>query len=176
MRLVFLLVGLFSCAAVGADEVDFTLPDINGNKVSLSDYRGKWVIVNYWATWCPPCLDEIPDLVEFHEKHKDTDAVVLGVSFEEVNEDFLVDFVDSHFMSYPVLRMAPVPRTELGPVMGLPTTYIISPTGERVARQEGPITSVALEAFLERKRTQLGTAQAAPVPVPVPIELAATNR
>jgi thiol-disulfide isomerase/thioredoxin len=165
MRLLFLLVGLFSLATAGADEVDFTLPDINGNKVSLSDYRGKWVVVNYWATWCPPCLEEIPDLVEFHERHKDTDAVVLGVSFEEVNEDYLVEFVVSHFMSYPVLRMEPVPRTELGPVTGLPTTYIISPSGERIARQEGPITGAALEAFLERKRTQLGNTQAGPVRV-----------
>jgi thiol-disulfide isomerase/thioredoxin len=172
MRLIFFLVGLFSVAAAGAGEVDFTLPDINGNKVSLSDYRGKWVVVNYWATWCPPCLEEIPDLVKFHERHKDTDAVVLGVSFEEVNEDFLVEFVDSHFMSYPVLRMEPVPRTELGPVMGLPTTYIISPSGERVARQEGPITGAALEKFLERKRTQQGNAQA----VPVPASIAATTR
>ena len=159
MRVVLLLFGLFSLAVAGADEVDFTLPDINGNKVSLSDYRGKWVVVNYWATWCPPCLEEIPDLVEFHEKHKDTDAVVLGVSFEEVNESYLVEFVESHFMSYPVLRMEPVPNTELGPVMGLPTTYIISPTGERIARQEGPITGAALEAFLERKRMQQENAQ-----------------
>jgi thiol-disulfide isomerase/thioredoxin len=163
MRLVLLFAGLVSFATAGAGEVDFTLPDINGNKVSLSDYRGKWVVVNYWATWCPPCLEEIPDLVEFHEKHKDTDAVVLGVSFEEVNKDYLVDFVDSHFMSYPVLRMAPVPRTILGPVTGLPTTYIISPTGERIARQEGPITGAALEKFLARKRAQPGSALAAPV-------------
>ncbi|MCK5479771.1 MAG: hypothetical protein KAJ06_01445, partial [Gammaproteobacteria bacterium] len=59
-----------------------------------------------------------------------------------------------HFISYPVLRMSPAPVTELGPVTGLPTTYIISPEGERMARQEGPITRKALEAYLERKRLQ----------------------
>lgn len=165
MRLVVLLVGLLSLTTVSADAVDFTLPDVNGNRVSLSDYRGKWVIVNYWATWCPPCLAEIPDLVKFYEKHKDTDAVVLGVNFEELSKDDLAEFVDSHFMSYPVLQMAPVPRTVLGPVMGLPTTYIISPTGERVARQEGPVTGEALDAFLARKRLQPGTAKVDPVPV-----------
>jgi len=160
MRLVLLIVGMLSVGVGVAEEVDFTLPDINGKKVSLSDYRGKWVVVNYWATWCPPCLEEIPELIEFHEKHKDTDAVVLGVSFEEVNKEYLAEFVDSHFMSYPVLRMEPVPLTELGPVTGLPTTYLISPEGERVARQEGPVTGAALEAFLERKRQQQGAAPA----------------
>jgi thiol-disulfide isomerase/thioredoxin len=155
MRLLVFVAAMFVLSPALADAVDFTLQDLDGKPHSLSDYRGKWVIVNYWATWCPPCLEEIPDLIDFHEKHKDSDAVVLGVDYEEVNADYLREFVDSHFMSYPVLRMNPNPMTELGPVLGLPTTYIISPTGERVARQEGPITGAALEAFLERKKKQL---------------------
>ena len=60
------------------------MPDLSGKMRSLEDYRGKWVIVNYWATWCPPCQEEIPDLVDFHDSHKDTDAVVLGVNFEDI--------------------------------------------------------------------------------------------
>ncbi len=153
MRLLVLMAALFTALPSVADKADFTLPDLEGNPVSLSDYRGKWVIVNYWATWCPPCLEEIPDLVDVYENNRE-DVVVLGIDYEEVSLDYLKEFVDSHFMSYPVLRMAPVPVTELGPVMGLPTTYIISPEGERVARQEGPITRKALEAYLARKRQQ----------------------
>ena len=154
MRCVLVLIGLFAWLNAGAEAVNLTLPDISGKQVSLSDFRGKWVIVNFWATWCPPCLDEIPDLVEFHEQHMNDDAVVVGISFEEVNTEYLQEFVESHFMTYPVLRMEPVPVTELGPVTGLPTTYIISPTGERVARQEGPVTAAALEQFLQRKKSQ----------------------
>ena len=157
MRLALLLLGVFTAITALADPVDFTLNDVNGKPRSLSEFRGKWVIVNYWATWCPPCLDEIPDLVEFHEKHKDKDAVVLGISFEEVDPEYLQEFVDTHFMSYPVLSTDPVPVTPLGPVLGLPTTYIISPQGERVARQEGPITGAAIEAFLERKQPVRGS-------------------
>jgi thiol-disulfide isomerase/thioredoxin len=157
MRLALLLLGVFTTIMAFADPVDFTLNDINGKPRSLSDFRGKWVIVNYWATWCPPCLDEIPDLVEFHEKHKDKDAVVLGINFEEADREHLLEFVDEHFMTYPVLSMDPVPVTPLGPVLGLPTTYIISPQGERVARQEGPITGAAIEAFLERKQQMRGS-------------------
>jgi len=163
MRLALLLLGVLTAITAFADPVDFTLNDVNGKPRSLSEFRGKWVIVNYWATWCPPCLDEIPDLVEFHEKHKDKDAVVLGINFEESDPADLHEFVDTHFMSYPVLNMEPVPVTPLGPVLGLPTTYIISPQGERVARQEGPITAEAIEAFLERKQQMRGS-QATPGP------------
>jgi thiol-disulfide isomerase/thioredoxin len=154
MRFVLIFVGFFTTAAVAAEPVDFTLPDLDGKQRSLSEFRGKWVIVNFWATWCPPCLEEIPDLVEFHDRHKDDDAVVIGINYEEVNEEYLREFVESHFMSYPVLRMEPVPVTALGPVLGLPTTYIISPKGERIARQEGPVTGDAIEAYIERKKQQ----------------------
>jgi len=162
MRAFVFLAGLLVSLGVVADDVDFILTDLDGKQRSLSEFRGKWVVVNYWATWCPPCLDEIPDLVEFHEKHKDHDAVVLGVNYEEVNREYLQEFVESHFMTYPVLPMEPVPVTPLGPVMGLPTTYIISPQGERVDRQEGPITGAAIEAFLERKKQQQSGALLAP--------------
>jgi len=161
-KLVFLL-ALIATAPAIAEQVDFTLPDIKGKPVSLSDYRGKWVIVNYWATWCPPCLEEIPELVSLHEENTDK-LVVLGVSYEEVNSDYLREFVESHMMSYPVMRMDPIPVTRLGPVTGLPTTYIISPEGERIARQEGPVTQAEVEQCIERKEKQ---AAAGPKPVAV---------
>ena len=157
MRFLVLLAALCAALPLAAEEVDFTLPDVAGKSVSLSDFRGKWVIVNYWATWCPPCLDEIPDLVSLYEDNRDS-VVVLGVNYEEVNEGYLKEFVDSHLISYPVVRSEPVPVTPLGPVLGLPTTYIISPQGERVARQEGPVTRKAIEAYLERKQQELAAA------------------
>ena len=157
MRLLVLIVALFAALPGVADTVDFTLPDLEGKQVSLSDFRGKWVIVNYWATWCPPCLEEIPDFIELYDENRDKDVVVIGVNFEEVNLEYLKEFVESHFISYPVLRMSPAPATELGLIQGLPTTYIISPEGERVAHQEGPITRAAIEAYLARKRQQSAT-------------------
>ena len=153
MHKLFFLLALLVTTPALAEPVDFTLPDLEGKPVSLSDYRGKWVIVNYWATWCPPCLEEIPELVSLHEDNSET-LVVLGVSYEEVNMAYLRDFVESHMMSYPVVRTDPVPVTALGPVMGLPTTYIISPTGERLARQEGPVTQADIEKYIERRKKQ----------------------
>ena len=164
MRVLIYLLALLMVSPVSAEKVDFTLEDLDGNPVSLSDFRGKWVIVNYWATWCPPCLEEIPDLVGLYEDNRDT-IVVLGVDYEEVNREYLQEFVESHMMSYPVMQMDPRPMTELGPVLGLPTTYIISPEGERMARQEGPVTREALEKYIARKQQQgagLADAQQAP--------------
>jgi thiol-disulfide isomerase/thioredoxin len=157
MRSLILVLALLVALPAIAEKVDFTLPDLEGNPVSLSDFRGKWVIVNYWATWCPPCLEEIPDLVGLYEDNRDT-IVVLGIDYEEVNMEYLKEFVESHMMSYPVMQTEPQPITALGPVTGLPTSYIISPEGERVARQEGPVTRAAIEKYIARKQQGAGGA------------------
>ena len=134
-----------------AETVDFELLDLTGKKQRLSDYRGKWVVVNYWATWCPPCLEEMPDLDDFHTRHKDKDAVVLGVNMEDIGVEQLSRFVDSLMVSYPILRDKPRPFTELGNIPGMPTSFIVSPEGEVVAYQVGIIRAQDLDAFLERK-------------------------
>lgn len=152
MRFLLLFAALCAAPALAAEPVNFSLPGLDGKPVSLADYRGKWVVVNFWATWCPPCLEEIPDLVDLHEANSER-LVVLGVNYEEVNEEYLREFVESHMISYPVMRMDPLPVTPLGPVLGLPTTYIISPEGERTARQEGPVTRAAIEKYIARKES-----------------------
>jgi len=146
-----LLVTMSSSFAGQDDVVDFNLKDLKGQMHKLSDYRGKWVVVNYWATWCPPCLEEIPDLSDFHDKHKDKDAVVLGINNEELPTSRLIDFSESYLISYPVL---PGPRDPaasymLGPVPALPTTYIVSPAGRVMARNVGPLTSEMIESFMK---------------------------
>ena len=129
--------------------VDFQLPDVDGNERKLSEFRGKWVVVNYWATWCPPCLDELPELELFHSQHKDKDAVVLGVNFEEIDRELLKDFLEDQFISFPVLLGEPSLYSELGRVPGLPTSYIVSPEGLVVARQVGPVSKAMLESYIE---------------------------
>lgn len=130
--------------------VDFSIKDINGKTHKLSDYKGKWVVVNYWATWCPPCLEEIPDLVDFHDRHKDKDAVVLGINTEALKPERLQEFADTYFISYPLLLGEPVADAEymLGPIPGLPTTYIVSPQGEVLTRNVGPLTGKMIENYM----------------------------
>lgn len=154
MRLLISVVTFVLAAAAWAEPVDYSLPDLNGKTHSIADYRGKWVIVNYWATWCPPCQEEIPELVDFHDRHKDGDAVVLGVNFEDIGAEQLTSFVDSFLISYPVLRSEPLAATPLGPIPGLPTTYIIAPDGSPVARQVGPITGEQLDEYIARKKKE----------------------
>ncbi|MFA7096124.1 MAG: TlpA disulfide reductase family protein [Gammaproteobacteria bacterium] len=140
----FALVGL---SAVQAVNPDFVLTDVSGAKHRLSDYRGKWVVVNYWATWCPPCLVELPVLVRFHERHKDRDAVVLGVNLEGKEAAELHGFIAENFITFPVLLGKPGEELPW-PVPGLPTTYIVSPEGKVAARHIGPLTGVELEEFI----------------------------
>jgi thiol-disulfide isomerase/thioredoxin len=141
-----LFLGLYASAA---ETVDFTLPDLDGKQRSLSEFRGKWVVVNYWATWCPPCLDEIPELINFHEENKDKNAVVVGVDFEDIATPKLKTFVEDYFMSYPILHMKPGPRSELGVISGLPTSFLISPKGRLVAKQTGPVTAKMIKDFID---------------------------
>ena len=124
------LLGMLACCAVAAQGVDFVLDDLDGNQRRLSEFRGKWVLVNYWATWCPPCLEEMPELEMFHNRHKARDAVVLGVKMEPIEIGRLKAFVEEP---------------------GLPTSYLVSPQGEVVARQVGAVTAEMLEAFLEQR-------------------------
>lgn len=149
-RPILLLVLLLLCGGAVANP-DFTLLDLDGKPHRLSDYRGKWVVVNYWATWCPPCLEEIPELVDFHDRHKNQDAVVLGVNMEQVSMDKLRQFVEENFVSYPVLPGSSSMST-VGPVQGLPTTYLVAPDGRLVARQVGGVTAAGIETFIKNSK------------------------
>jgi thiol-disulfide isomerase/thioredoxin len=144
--------------AVGASmaqPVDFTLRDMDGKEHRLSDYRGQWVVVNYWATWCPPCLEELPELDAFHTSNQGK-AVVLGVNMEDIGEAQLRAFVDRQFLSFPILRTSANPeRSELvGLVPGLPTTYLVTPSGELAARQVGQVTADGLNSFISRSESR----------------------
>lgn len=139
---------VFSLTAHSAAE--FEGKDLDGNLHSLKDYEGKMVLVNYWATWCPPCLEEMPELAVFHEAYKDTKAVVLGVNSEEIEESSLREFLDEQMIDFPVIPSKPAHRTPFGALRGLPTSYLISADRSRVVEHIGPLNRQQLDDYLER--------------------------
>ncbi|TNF57036.1 MAG: TlpA family protein disulfide reductase [Burkholderiales bacterium] len=145
------LMAIAAMAPASGSPVDFVFDDIGGQPHRLSDYRGKWVLVNYWATWCPPCLAELPELQRFHVEESER-AVVLAVNVESIAADRLARFVTSLGLSFPVLRAGERPGREalLGPIDVLPTSYLVSPEGIVVARQSGPLTAEAVRGFVAR--------------------------
>ena len=145
-RLLLLLL-LLSSQPLLANPVDLELTDMSGKQLKLSDYRGKWVVLNYWATWCPPCLEEIPELVMFHEDHKDSDGVVIGIDVEMLAAGVLEQFVDDNFMTYPIVPLVPQMPT-FDNVDSYPTTYLIDPDGIVVIKHVGAVTADAIEKFI----------------------------
>lgn len=149
MSLLLATLLVFAGSTSHADQApDFTLPDLNGKQHKLSDYRGKWVLVNYWATWCPPCREELPELEVFYSTDKEK-VVVLGVNLEDIDRGALKLFVEEQFLSYPILRAKANESQLVGVVTGLPTSYLITPDGEVVARQVGPVTAENIRQFID---------------------------
>lgn len=132
-------------------EVDLVLPDLNGKQVKASDFKGKWVIVNYWATWCPPCAAEIPELNAFHKKHQATDAVVLGVNIEKEDIDYVREFIANFKVVYPILQTGTPVSSPYGHITALPTTFIISRDGELFQKIVGGVTQQRLERIIAGK-------------------------
>lgn len=128
--------------------VDMPLTAISGETENLQDYEGKWIVVNYWATWCPPCIQEMPELQAFHDKHAEKDAVVVGINSQQIGAPQLESFLNSYMIDYPVYMSNPSSQSELGSVPALPTTFLVSPEGDVVARQVGPVTGEMIESFI----------------------------
>lgn len=131
-----------------AEPVDFSLPQLNDEPVALSDFRGQWVVLNYWATWCAPCRKEIPELSELHQQRED--ITVLGIAYEDVDIDMFTEFLKEFDISYPIL-VADVyqPPEPFGAPKVLPTTIILDPTGRSVKAFLGPVTGHDIEAFVD---------------------------
>ena len=129
------------------DPVDvpaFTVRDIDGKTISLADLKGKVVLVNFWATWCPPCRAEIPDLVKLQDKYRDK-LVVLGISEDEVAPAQVKAFATEQKMNYPVVMATTELRQIFKGVSALPTTFVLDTEGKIQMRHVGMLDPVRTE-------------------------------
>ena len=139
---------------------NFTLKDTEGRKVSLSDYKGKAVVVDFWATWCAPCKIEIPWLEQFNKQYAGQGLQILGVSEDNLDlenkatlakeKQDIADKAKQLKMSYPVLIDDANVSTPYGGVDGLPTTFFIDRSGKVVASTVGLVSRDEIEANIKK--------------------------
>jgi len=166
-RSVLQLIAIMLCASLpltgfaAADTAEsagkIRLQGLDGRQHALGEFlgKGKWTLVNIWGPDCPPCKDEIPELVLFHEEHKDTNARVLGIaidfpSFGYANKQAVEKFVEDYLVEFPVLLSDSGISRKLGAgvLEGLPTTFMFTPDGRLVAKQVGAVTREIIEKFI----------------------------
>jgi cytochrome c biogenesis protein CcmG/thiol:disulfide interchange protein DsbE len=119
---------------------DFTLRDSMGKSVKLSDYRGKVVLLNFWATWCGPCKIEIPWFVEFEQKHKDSGFAVLGVSMDEEGLEVVRPYLEHTKVNYRILLGTDSVAQLYGGVDSLPTSFLLDREGRIAAVHVGLVS------------------------------------
>jgi cytochrome c biogenesis protein CcmG/thiol:disulfide interchange protein DsbE len=114
---------------------------------SIADYRGRWVLVNFWASWCDPCRTEAPALEQFHRDHAADDFTVLGIDQRDLTGDAL-EFVDEFDLTYPIYRDAEGEQADPFGMSGLPESFLVDPKGRIALIRRGPVDEELLERYV----------------------------
>jgi peroxiredoxin len=133
---------------VGSRAPDFTFPGLDGKLVSLSDHRGKVVLVNIWATWCPPCVDEMPSMQKLYQKLGGKDFEILAVSIDAGGSEVVNSFMQRYKLTFPALVDAEGSIKESYGANGVPESFIIDQQGLLVKKIVGPVDWSAPDVFL----------------------------
>jgi peroxiredoxin len=129
---------------------DFVLQDLSGQPVRLSDYAGKAVLINFWATWCPPCKAELPDLVELQNTHGGDRFTVIGVSLDQTGVAAVREFVRERGLNFPILMGNEDVVIQYGNFRGIPTSFLLNPDHELARKYPGLVTRRMVETDLSR--------------------------
>lgn len=127
---------------------DFTLKTMDGEPFTLSEHKGKIIVLNIWATWCPPCREEIPDFIEIQNEMRE-DVLFLGVSMDETGWDVVRPFAEEFGINYPLVVDDGTVTQKYGPIMGIPMSFIINREGEVAYVIPGMVRKEVLQSTLD---------------------------
>lgn len=129
---------------------DLTLETLDGASIDLAKQDGRVLLVNFWATWCAPCREEIPDLKALHSDLEEDGLTVIGVALDRKGREVVDPFVDQHEINYPIVVDAEgTAEAELGPIPGLPTTILVTPDGQITKRVVGIFPTDEMRPILQ---------------------------
>ena len=155
--IVIFLLCLSGTTSQAANDISLKALDSTSHKISEYIGHDKWVVLNIWGTRCPPCREEMPELNQFHDSHKDEDAIVVGIaidfpSYGYAKKEQVATFADDYLLDFTILLSdgSITEKMGLGRLQGLPTTYLFNPKGDVVGMQVGGITEKILEDFIKK--------------------------
>ncbi|WP_223669185.1 TlpA family protein disulfide reductase [Kangiella shandongensis] len=129
---------------------------LSGEKKSMNDYEGQWLVINFWAEWCPPCLEEIPELGLLAEENPD--IAILGVSYDKLTNNELKSLVDKLEISYPIVATEPMPYLPVAKPQSLPGTYLVSPSGQTMGPILGKVDRAKILKIIKKVEGRLEAA------------------
>ncbi|CEK09141.1 TlpA disulfide reductase family protein [Legionella hackeliae] len=139
--LIGLLLSLFCHFALATN---VTLTTINGERITFSSLQGKWVFINYWASWCQPCLDEIRELNRFYQQQQ-AKVALFAVNYDMLPADEQLGLIKKYNIRYPSLQNDPAKQLHLGSIPGVPATFVFNPQGKLSQILYGPQTVASLK-------------------------------
>ena len=125
------------------------LQDMKGHKFSFSDLQGKWVLINYWASWCQACINEISELNHFYKKNKNNNIALYAVNYDALPYDMQQQLIEQFNIQYPSLQQDPGRSLRLGHIRGVPVTFVFNPQGQLSSTLYGSQTAESLNNVLE---------------------------
>ena len=135
--------------AEGTAAPAFALPDLDGKVVSNTDFLGKVVVLDFWATWCPPCKKEIPELIALQKKYHDQGLEIVGLSLDDNGAKDVKPFADEYGINYTMLIATHQTANDYGGIPGIPTTFVVDRSGKIVKRYMGYTDPEVFEAAIQ---------------------------